>query len=485
MSDPSGEIIFGEMEFREPVRLRRPDRDPAKTCIAYGTPAPAELPIFLAIGPADAIERHALSDTSVELGGVLLGKECVDDETGEPFVWITESLQARNYQNTQASFTYTHESWEIISRERDEKFPDLDIVGWYHTHPDFGIFLSSHDLFIHEHFFAQPLQVAYVVDPIRQTRGFFQWHEGALAPLRGFWIAGDRRERAAIARLVNDLEGQPAAEGVGSGLSPILEAELIAMLNRPQHPMPPPTSPATSGVVGAFVGMLALALFLWLYQIHDDLKDQAAGLEAVAATQQATNKRLAESREVEVPDSKERALDAILALVDPGDPPEAQRDRLVASMDDSLRLQTQIDQLQTDKQALGVLIAQIRDRAADLNRRRDRSAKDAADARTRLKAADDKISELRDELAIRESSIRDGETGALLSRNNLTFWAAIGGWLAFALAVTGLVMVATRGKPDDPGVDLGIPRGPFTAGSTPIDDRAADRPEPIPPHRIQ
>ena len=61
-------------------------------------------------------------------------------------------------------------------------YPDLDIVGWYHTHPDFGIFLSSHDLFIHRHFFAQPLQVAYVVDPIRQTRGFFQWRDGGDRP---------------------------------------------------------------------------------------------------------------------------------------------------------------------------------------------------------------------------------------------------------------------------------------------------------------
>ena len=114
-----------------------------------------------------------MRDTSVELGGIMLGHECVDDQTGEPFVWVTESLEAKHYENTQASFTYTHDSWEEITRERDRLYPDLDIVGWYHTHPDFGIFLSSHDLFIHRNFFNQPLQVAYVVDPIRQTRGLF------------------------------------------------------------------------------------------------------------------------------------------------------------------------------------------------------------------------------------------------------------------------------------------------------------------------
>ena len=109
-------------------------------------------------------------------------------QTGEPFVWVTQALEAKHYENTQASFTYTHDSWEEITRERDRLHPDLDIVGWYHTHPDFGIFLSSHDLFIHQNFFAQPLQVAYVVDPIRQTRGFFRWRDGEMDQVGGFYL---------------------------------------------------------------------------------------------------------------------------------------------------------------------------------------------------------------------------------------------------------------------------------------------------------
>src|SRR4029078_6272194 len=127
-----------------------------------------DLPIFLDHTTADAIERHALRDTSVELGGSLLGRECLADQTGQPFVWITEALEAKHYENTQASFTYTHDSWQEITRGRARLHPDLDIVGWYHPPPDFGIFLSGHDPFIHQNFFDQALQVAYVVDPIRQ-----------------------------------------------------------------------------------------------------------------------------------------------------------------------------------------------------------------------------------------------------------------------------------------------------------------------------
>src|SRR5262249_42063030 len=184
------------------------------------------MPIFRDCRTADAIERHALSDTSVELGGILLGKECIDTATGLPFVWITQSLEAKHYANTQASFTYTHDSWEEITRERDRLHPDCDIVGWYHTHPSFGIFLSHHDLFIHQHFCAPPLQGACVVAPINQSRGFFQGRDGGLAQVGGYHLIAARGERIALARLVNDLKNLPTPEGGGGGMiPPRLEAE--------------------------------------------------------------------------------------------------------------------------------------------------------------------------------------------------------------------------------------------------------------------
>src|SRR4051812_32947141 len=98
------EIVFDEVQYREPDRRCRPDRDRRFACLAYELPGSEDLPIFLERQTADAIERHALRDTSVELGGILLGKECLDERSGQPFVWVTESLEAEHYENTQASF---------------------------------------------------------------------------------------------------------------------------------------------------------------------------------------------------------------------------------------------------------------------------------------------------------------------------------------------------------------------------------------------
>ena len=257
------EIVFEDVKYREPERLRRPDRDRRWACLAYEVPGPDDLPIFLDRDDGRR-DRAARPARYVGRAGGDLARQGVRRRPDGRAVRLGhESLEAKHYENTQASFTYTHDSWEEITRERDRLHPDLDIVGWYHTHPDFGIFLSSHDLFIHRHFFAQPLQVAYVVDPIRQTRGFFRWRDGGLEQVGGYYLSADRGDRVALARLVNDLENIPNAEVGGGGLSPRLEAELIAMLTRPA-----PThatiadrvqTAALFGMIGMLAGVLGLA----------------------------------------------------------------------------------------------------------------------------------------------------------------------------------------------------------------------------------
>ena len=76
-----------------------------------------------------------------------------------------------------ASVTYTPESWRYMNDRLAELYPDDSavIVGWYHTHPGFGIFLSGMDQFIHHNFFTQLWHVALVLDPLARRSGFFSW----------------------------------------------------------------------------------------------------------------------------------------------------------------------------------------------------------------------------------------------------------------------------------------------------------------------
>ncbi|MCA1557569.1 MAG: hypothetical protein LC731_03400, partial [Acidobacteria bacterium] len=77
------------------------------------------------------------------------------------------------------------------------------IVGWYHTHPRFGIFLSEMDVFIQKNFFSEPWQTAFVLDPVQRTEGFFIWSHGEPKLIDEYWVEQERRDRS-FARVAHD-----------------------------------------------------------------------------------------------------------------------------------------------------------------------------------------------------------------------------------------------------------------------------------------
>lgn len=142
--------------------------------------------VYFASGCHAEILRHASEDVSVEICGVLVGHWKRDDDG--PFVEISDCIRAESATSKFAEVTFTHESWAKINKVMDERFADARIVGWYHSHPDFGIFLSDRDVFIQENFFSAPGQVAHVVDPVRKTEGVFTWSNGKPTPCSYYWI---------------------------------------------------------------------------------------------------------------------------------------------------------------------------------------------------------------------------------------------------------------------------------------------------------
>jgi proteasome lid subunit RPN8/RPN11 len=124
----------------------------------------------------DAIHAHGREDTAVEICGVVVGRVC-RDRVGT-YLHVVGAIRGSSAGQHHAQVTFTADTWEKINNEKDEKFPDDPIVGWYHTHPGFGIFLSGMDLFIQDHFFNLPQQIALVYDPLGGDEGVFVWRGG-------------------------------------------------------------------------------------------------------------------------------------------------------------------------------------------------------------------------------------------------------------------------------------------------------------------
>jgi len=148
--------------------------------------------VEISTGVMRSIRQHARSSVKTEVCGVLIG----DDDNGR--VKVHACIKGMNAGQGGAHVTFTQETWEHIYQTKDREYPDDRIVGWYHSHPAFGIFLSEHDLFIHQNFFSSPLQVAWVYDPVSDEEGCFGWVGGEVERLTRI-VADDREEHRGTA----------------------------------------------------------------------------------------------------------------------------------------------------------------------------------------------------------------------------------------------------------------------------------------------
>ena len=131
------------------------------------------------------IHKFTQNKTTNESGGMLIGN--VIEEFGKTNIIVNGFIEAKYCEATPTTLKFTHETWEYVHKEMDKKFPGQKIVGWIHTHPNFGIFLSEYDKFIQENFFKEDYQIAYVVDPIQDIEGFYFWINGKIERCTGFY----------------------------------------------------------------------------------------------------------------------------------------------------------------------------------------------------------------------------------------------------------------------------------------------------------
>lgn len=109
-----------------------------------------------------------------EIGGILLGRYTMNAEklyriTLEEFIPI-DSVNPNLYTLEFCTDSLVKELGDAI-----DTHPNLSVMGWFHTHPGHGLFLSIPDLTIQMGFFKEPYQVAMEIDSLSHNldTGFF------------------------------------------------------------------------------------------------------------------------------------------------------------------------------------------------------------------------------------------------------------------------------------------------------------------------
>ena len=178
-----------------------------------------ELRIVIAEEAFDRAVARGDKDMTREIGGVLVG-EILRDESG-PYLRIDTTIDALHAEEKGAELTFTHATWEHVHKEMDSKHEGKKIIGWYHTHPGFGIFLSDRDRFIQTSFFNLPFQIALVYDPKSREHGVFIWRDNEPSRCRRYWV-GTREHLWDGQRMPHpkDLKEAAAAKG-GESVPPL------------------------------------------------------------------------------------------------------------------------------------------------------------------------------------------------------------------------------------------------------------------------
>ena len=129
-----------------------------------------------------ATAHHVAQDLTKESGGFLLGNRYECPNTHRNYIIVDQFMKADYTEGTQVSLTFTTDSWAQLTNRLDGKYRGKQLVGWYHSHPGMGIFLSNYDVDIHKNRFSNPWEVALVLDPVKHEGGFFAWVDGNINP---------------------------------------------------------------------------------------------------------------------------------------------------------------------------------------------------------------------------------------------------------------------------------------------------------------
>jgi proteasome lid subunit RPN8/RPN11 len=115
----------------------------------------------------DKINKHCqdFANRRLEVMGFLVGDVYYHNELTFALVKDVISSELRA---TKISVRFEKDGFSGLFEKLENLNYDYIIVGWYHSHPGLGCFLSSKDIDTQKRMFNKPFHSALVVDPIKE-----------------------------------------------------------------------------------------------------------------------------------------------------------------------------------------------------------------------------------------------------------------------------------------------------------------------------
>src|SRR5439155_1046768 len=145
--------------------------------------------------------------------GFLVGDLCECPDTNVSYLVIDAALRLSQPIYGDRTTDVVTRIWDRIVAQAEEQKGHL--IGWYHTHAPLPVSMSAHDIETHEHYFAEPWQVALVLGS-----------DAGGQPIAGFFRAGAKVGRGGVLdagrRLRVDAAATRRSPGAASPPAPAL-----------------------------------------------------------------------------------------------------------------------------------------------------------------------------------------------------------------------------------------------------------------------
>jgi len=218
--NPPRDINITGKQWQENIKyVRRTFPGPSKTVVPLRVALDREAFVN--------ITEHVTKFIDQEVCGVLVGEVCEDEEGF--FIQVRNIIKGSAAKQGGAHVTFTHETWNQIHSRLETEFSNLDILGWYHSHPGFGVSFSEMDLFIQRNFFPSPTQVALVMDPLGGEKALCVNTPQGVKYIDKFWVDG-REYRAFQAEKPGPDHSQYPSNSKMEEWLPMIETRLSQVL---------------------------------------------------------------------------------------------------------------------------------------------------------------------------------------------------------------------------------------------------------------
>lgn len=148
------------------------------------------LAIFFEEDVLVCLEQFADQKLQGEHGGFLVGYKTKQADLGKYALYIERFVPIPQRKDA-SRLIISSVHFATVQQALKKKNGQEEILGWVHTHPGFGTFLSEYDRIQHKRYFEKPWHIALVIDHLNQEKAVYFMNDNEFKVLNGFSVIHD------------------------------------------------------------------------------------------------------------------------------------------------------------------------------------------------------------------------------------------------------------------------------------------------------